>query len=634
LSSPEAFWRTFPFTETSWTHFTPSSAATIIINENATNTPITSLTDKVRLAILYARLRLSYAGSRPTTSADAIQNTVQALHELQYNPRATPSTTGPATTPAGLFHRFEAIIVNLPHDRCNEWGINLLMEFMSKLPDPLIKAIRRHPDYEAETQPGGAFDIRYMTTKARQEAALETIRTIASACAEEQETQRAFMSLEFQRLQESAKKPGRSNHLGTTDPTSNHLGPSQAETVMGRYSEPPPPPQGLAMPGIPNSYPSRPEYSQLDALGYPHLLDPNTHPTACLGCYDPGHKFYDGICPLYQERHAKDRMSRNIGHRRDVGNILPKGHERSKPGNPRAANSSSHYGPAPVHGLPPANPRPGAYHAATTDKRNRDIDNRPAWQTQGARPGSPAHKAAKTGDSQILCHLSIPCNQISLDPATRLLPAPIDNGLPHIRMPLTCASVKSEASLSCLYDTGSAMTVGWTPHHLWTFMNHPHLVHSFEMFNDENPFSPLKLYGAIANPDTFNTQEHGALTAVIRYYVHPQSPTASPHLLTVALGNDVQVNTILGWPAAQSFGLDLLVSQDLFDSTTLKTRFKVYRQPTNRKLPDDAEAPDPTETYASKRFQDLRQNLPTQPTIQATDRQEQGYLQRSLQLSN
>ena len=654
LISQATFASVFPPTTTPQVHYTQPHLGSISLHDNPGESPLLDHTDKVRLLFLYSKLRTSCVGTKTTSSSDAIEATVTALRDIpSVDPTASPSATGAPTTPAGLCHRFEALIPNLPAASCHEWGINLPNEYLNKLEPDVRNAIRRDEMYRFGLVPGGIFHAATMTTKAHQVAALDALRTIATGHHETFEATQAMMNRCL--LSYSAgrsKRPG-SNHLAldnaASEPPADHpptshpsyqLSTSSAEDVISRYSGQPPG-NRFPSPGAPPRphVPTIAAYSALDNHGLPALLDPNTHFHACLGCYNTrpttNHMFYDGQCDLYHDPIAKDRMRQNINHRRELGIILPRGDPRSRPG-PRSSPTSyrgptSHYGPS--TGQPST---PLAYvNTAQSRGSALGLDTRPAWLVASqAAPGksdSPPHKRIKSGDAgPLIGSLTVRVNSLSLNSPTRLLPAPIDNGLPHCRVSLTSADCSEKAQLACLYDTGSSMTVGWTPFHLWFFLHHPTYVHSFELFNDENPFTPLKLHGAIADPAHYTSDLHGSLNAVIRYFVRPQPTSSSPHLITIALGSDVQVNSILGWPTAQTFGLNLLVSQDLFESTILQQRSPVHRQNTKRDIPDGSPAPDPHETFASPRFLELRAALPAHTPLEASDHQQNGYLRRTI----
>lgn len=75
------------------------------------------------------------------------------------------------------------------------------------------------------------------------------------------------------------------------------------------------------------------------------------------------------------------------------------------------------------------------------------------------------------------------------------------------------------------------------------------LVHSFEEFDESNPFDPIKFCGAVTDPSAYDESLHGALLAVISFHTPFQnSVTNEPVILAFALGDDVSVDIILGIP--------------------------------------------------------------------------------------
>jgi hypothetical protein len=132
------------------------------------------------------------------------------------------------------------------------------------------------------------------------------------------------------------------------------------------------------------------------------------------------------------------------------------------------------------------------------------------------------------------------------------MPIRVDNGLPHIHISL---GISSDASLSIIFDSGAAPSSGYLPYHLWVMRERPDLVASFEQFDDANPFEPIKLGGAISQPDDYNELEHGTLTAIIRYHTPYADHKGNPIQIAFGLGNGMTVNTILGMPVIKDLGM-------------------------------------------------------------------------------
>ena len=98
----------------------------------------------------------------------------------------------------------------------------------------------------------------------------------------------------------------------------------------------------------------------------------------------------------------------------------------------------------------------------------------------------------------------------------RPIPITLNNNLLHMYMQLGCS--RKGPRLSMLYDTGAALTSGYLQHHLNIQAKYLEYVHSLEVFDGDNPFDPIKLLGAIDNPDNYDPGRHGLLSAVVRYY--------------------------------------------------------------------------------------------------------------------
>jgi hypothetical protein len=178
--------------------------------------------------------------------------------------------------------------------------------------------------------------------------------------------------------------------------------------------------------------------------------------------------------------------------------------------------------------------------------------------------------------------------QHSASDLTRIKPFPIriDNLMPAITFDLGTPPAPS-VSLVCLYDTCAAVCSGNLLFHQWVITTYPELVHSFEQFDDSNPFEAIKLVGALKDPAEFDVASHGQLTAVVRYHLpYLTIPDDSTAVLCIALGADVSVNTILGWPAIEDLGIDLSLKSEMFFSSAFHRSFPLSRVAAPYGLPD------------------------------------------------
>jgi hypothetical protein len=105
----------------------------------------------------------------------------------------------------------------------------------------------------------------------------------------------------------------------------------------------------------------------------------------------------------------------------------------------------------------------------------------------------------------------------------------------------------------------------------------PDIVAEFISFDDASPFEPIKLGGAIQDPAEFVSDDHGNLTAVIRYYTPYTDTTGSPITLSFALGSDVTVNTIFGLPMLCDLDAVISLRSNSMHSRSLNCDFPITR---------------------------------------------------------
>jgi hypothetical protein len=163
------------------------------------------------------------------------------------------------------------------------------------------------------------------------------------------------------------------------------------------------------------------------------------------------------------------------------------------------------------------------------------------------------------------------------------MPIAIDNGLPHITFAL--GTTTDCPTLCGLMDTCGALNTGYLPFHQWLMSEHLATVADYISFDDTNPFEPVKLGGAIRDPDNFNSSSHGNLTAVIRYYTPYTDTTGNPITISFALGNDVTVNTIFGLPLLCALDCTISLGSNSLQSNALNLILPITRAATRHGLP-------------------------------------------------
>jgi hypothetical protein len=214
------------------------------------------------------------------------------------------------------------------------------------------------------------------------------------------------------------------------------------------------------------------------------------------------------------------------------------------------------------------------------------------------------------------------------------MPIAIDNGLPHITFQL--GTTASQEMLQGLMDTCGALNTGFLPFHQWIMSENPSLIAEYIEFNDKNPFEPIKLGGAIRDPDGFDSDTHGNLTAVIRYFTPYYGIDNQRVTLSFALGHDVTVNTIYGLPMLTDIGSMISLSTDTLHSAHLNQDFPILRCATSHGLPvgctfDPALAKRNSLCNLSATAKHVHFNDDTHGALTtAIDNHDHGYLQRTV----
>jgi hypothetical protein len=348
---------------------------------------------------------------------------------------------------------------------------------------------------------------------------------------------------------------------------------STAEAVMTQYSTPP----------APTTF-SRPSLQPFPTSHYgPATTQPPSHPDSnpvvdpytgyisphsrdfrgCLGCGDSTHQYKD--CKLNRTEPTHSLFTKNF--------LARYPDKRKYPPRPEEVTT--------LVAIPPPNPtNPSILRNPASSGIGRGAGaNLPAWMTRREGPTPPPEEAEASTKKVRLCTVFVKILQQSASsPRPRVAPFPIriNNLMPAITFDLG-PSPASAVSLVCLYDTCAAVCSGNLLFHQWVITSHPDLVHSFEQFDDSNPFEAIKLVGALKDPADFDVDTYGQLTAVVRYHLPYSDLDSTPTVLCIALGADVSVNTILGWPAIEDLGIELRLKSELFFSTTLRHSFPLTR---------------------------------------------------------
>jgi hypothetical protein len=152
------------------------------------------------------------------------------------------------------------------------------------------------------------------------------------------------------------------------------------------------------------------------------------------------------------------------------------------------------------------------------------------------------------------------------------MPIAVCNELPTLNLSLgSIEKGQSTFKLNVSFDTCGAIITGFKPYHDHIRRLHPEVVYAYESSDDmSNQFHPIKLSGAIRDPNDVKNEIVGDLTTVIRYKTPYVAVEGHPLLLCFALGDTVSCNTILGLPAINMLEMLWNISQGTVTSVRLQ----------------------------------------------------------------
>ena len=127
-----------------------------------------------------------------------------------------------------------------------------------------------------------------------------------------------------------------------------------------------------------------------------------------------------------------------------------------------------------------------------------------------------------------------------------------------------------ENRMQMLVDTGAAMNTGGLTYHLWVMSQCPDIVEDYDVVH---LLAALDLRGVPTNDD------HGQMTAVIRYKTPYIVNDKAPFILSCALGNDVSLRCVFGLPTLLAMGASIGLASGLLSCTKLNCKFPLDLQP-------------------------------------------------------
>ena len=173
-------------------------------------------------------------------------------------------------------------------------------------------------------------------------------------------------------------------------------------------------------------------------------------------------------------------------------------------------------------------------------------------------------------------------------------PAPINtnNELPYVVWKLGSDPTNSNASIKVHTDSCASLNVGNELCHFWLMTKFPSVVESYTRFDDIQGWEKIRLTVATKNPENgINTSlgHSGALTSIVRYRTPFTLRNGQPYILSIALGRDVAVNTILGIPDMHKDCLGSVIDiHDMrFNCKSISHNFRLFGGRADTGLPDN-----------------------------------------------
>ena len=204
-------------------------------------------------------------------------------------------------------------------------------------------------------------------------------------------------------------------------------------------------------------------------------------------------------------------------------------------------------------------------HQINNNGGGRNIDNTPAWLKIKESPSKKARMFTLNGTLL----------NVGATSDLRPMPLALDNGLPAAVLRFG-TSVEDEIPFSCHLDSCAAMNTGNLHLHQWIITQHPHLVESYEQYDDEHPFRPITLDCAVPQSEAEKTT--GKLTAVVKYKTRYVDKDNNPLTLSFGLGAAIRVNAIIGLPTFKEWKIILDVDSKRASSKVLNCYFDLCFQ--------------------------------------------------------
>jgi hypothetical protein len=562
---------------------TPTTAGAVSVDSTALLVKLLAFIDRCKFQLFVPIFRCDYVGTADRDDAASLHATIQALKRPSMSYRHHSSGQWVNLTPDELFSEYAELTPLLP-DNVSLWGLNLVTQFLDALSLDLQEALQTDPLYFTP-------NLSTLTSRSSQLGALRSLRVAAVR-------QHTLLRAQERLIAKTVNRKLNKQSPGTTAlaaPTSASIprlsfgsnAPSvvptddvsaltrsfmsPAEQTMSRY-QPTPTITSTAGPHSSNPIDPVTNFQSSYPAGF----------LGCMCCGDPNHVYR--ACSQNGQPGASAVFYKNLfAHKPHLRQRDPRPDEML-PARPTTQSFA-----APAGSIPPAQPSAaGLPSSIRLPPPNSSAETNSVLTSGSAIPPQPllppATSPPKRARFFVQLVKSFQANLPAPAPPLPPMPIAIDNGLPHITFNLG-SNPEQDPTICGLMDTCGALNTGYLPFHLWMKSVRPDIVAEFVSFDDSNPFEPIKLGGAIQDPSGFVSDDHGNLTAVIRYYTPYTDTAGSPITLSFALGSDVTVNTIFGLPMLCDLDAVISLRSNSMHSRSLNCDFPITRNAAKFGLP-------------------------------------------------
>lgn len=165
----------------------------------------------------------------------------------------------------------------------------------------------------------------------------------------------------------------------------------------------------------------------------------------------------------------------------------------------------------------------------------------------------------------------------------RDMPIECESDLPAIVLRLG-TDPSSEIPVTFNLDSCAGMSTGNLQIHHYLITKFPDCVHSYEEYNDANPFTPIALEGITTDVRDVEEFEKGRLTALVTYKTCYLINNI-PQTLSFGLGSSIAVNGLIGLPQLRKWKIVMDFDSNIAFSKNMKLSWTMEYVDAARGLP-------------------------------------------------